>query len=70
MNGTLRALTILLIAVAMAVAFLAGAATVTRSAPAVPQALTPAQWAAVQASNSLLLDEGPASVYLPVVLRH
>jgi hypothetical protein len=70
MNGTLRALTIFLIVIAVVVAFLAGAATVTGHAPAAPQALTLAQWAAVQASNSLLLDQGPLSTYLPIVLRH
>lgn len=70
MNGTLRALTVLLIVVALFATFLLGTATITRSASAEPQALTLAEWAAIQASNSLLLDQGPFSTYLPVVLRY
>jgi hypothetical protein len=70
MNGTVRALTILLIVTALAGAFLLGTTTATGTTPAAPQALTPAEWAASQASNSLLLDQGPFSTYLPVVLRH
>lgn len=65
-----RALTILLIVVIIVVAFWAGTTAASGSDPAAPQALTPAQWAAVQAANSLLLDQGPASTYLPIVLRH
>lgn len=70
MKGTMRAFTILLIVVAIVVAFFAGTATVASTAPAAPQALTLVQWAALQASNLLLLDQGPSSTYLPVVLRH
>ena len=70
MNGTVRALTILLIVTALAGAFLLGTTTATGTVPAAPQALTPAEWAAIQASNSLLLDQGPFSTYLPVVLQH
>jgi hypothetical protein len=67
---TRRTLTILLIVAGLALAFLAGTATATGSAPAAVQVLTPGQWAALQASNALLLDQGPVSLYLPLVLRH
>jgi hypothetical protein len=70
MNETKRTLTILLIVAAMVLAFLAGTATVSGSVPSAPRAVTLAQWAAIQASNSLLLDQGPMSIYLPVVRRH
>lgn len=70
MNGTMRGFTISLIVVALVGAFLLGTTTATSTGPAAPQALTPAEWAAVQASNSLLLDQGPFNTYLPVVLRH
>ncbi|MFN2243941.1 MAG: hypothetical protein ACK2U2_16730 [Anaerolineae bacterium] len=69
MNARKRWLTILLIVVAMALAFLVGTATVTGTVPSAPQAVTPAQWAAIETANSLLLDQGPVGVYLPVVLR-
>jgi hypothetical protein len=65
----IRALAILLIVAIMVVTFWAGTTAASGSDLAPAQALTPAQWAAVQASNSLLLDQGPASIYLPVVLR-
>jgi hypothetical protein len=64
-----NALSILLIAAAILLAFLAGTVTVAGSSPTAIHALTPGQWAAVQASNALLLDEGPTSTYLPLVLR-
>ncbi|MFN2289869.1 MAG: hypothetical protein ACK2UC_01640 [Anaerolineae bacterium] len=70
MNLMKRALTILLIVAIMVLAFWAGTTVASGSDAAAPQALTPAQWAAVQAANSLLLDQGPTSIYLPVVLRH
>lgn len=62
---------ILLLIAAMLLVFLAGAVTAAGSVPAAIQALTPGQWAAVQASNALLLDEGSTttSIYLPLVLR-
>ena len=69
MRDTRRTLTILLIVVGLVLAFLAGTVTATGSAPATVQALTPSQWAAVQASNALLLDQGPVSAYLPILLR-
>ena len=68
-NQTGRSLTILLIVVSLVQAFLAGTVTATVGAPEAVEALAPGQWAAVQASNALLLDRGPVSVYLPVVLR-
>lgn len=67
MKHTGRFLTILLVVVAVVLAFMLG--TATGSVPSAPQAVTPAQWAAVEVANSLLLDQGPAGVYLPVVLR-
>ena len=70
MNQTGRTLTILLLVVGLVLAFLAGTATATVGGPAAIEALTPGQWAAVQASNSLLLDQGPVGVYFPVVLRN
>ena len=70
MKQTGHTLTILLIVAGLVLAFLAGTATVTGSAPAAVQALTPGQWAALQASNALLLDQGPVSLYLPLVLRN
>jgi hypothetical protein len=60
----MRALTSLLHVVAMAMTFLAGAATVAGTARAAPQALILARWATTQASNSLLLDQGPFTTYL------
>ncbi len=65
-----RTLIVLLVVAGMVLAFLAGTATATSSAPAADQALTNAQLAALQASNVLLLDQGPAYVYLPLVLRN
>lgn len=70
MKETRRTLTILLIVASLVLAFLAGTVTATGRAPAAVQALTPGQWAAVQASNALLLDQGPFSVYLPLLLRN
>ncbi|MEJ2735921.1 MAG: hypothetical protein P8189_20540 [Anaerolineae bacterium] len=70
MKETRRTLTILLIVAGMVLAFLAGTATATGSAPAAIQALTPGQQAALQASHALLLDQGPGNVYLPLVLRN
>jgi hypothetical protein len=69
MNRTGRTLTILLVVVGLVLAFLAGTVTATVGAPAAIEALPPGQWAAVQASNVLLLDQGPVSAYLPLVLR-
>ena len=60
---------ILLIAAAMVLAFLAGTVTASGSGPAAVTALTPGQWAAVQAANGLLLDQGPANTYLPLLQR-
>jgi hypothetical protein len=70
MNMGTRCLTILLLVVIMVLAFLAGTATVS-SGPPEPQAvsLTLSEWAVIQTSNALLLDQGPPSVYLPMVLR-
>ena len=65
-----RTLIMLLVVTGMVLAFLAGAATATGSAPAAVEALTHAQFAVLQASNVLLLDQGPAYVYLPLVLRN
>ena len=70
MNQTGRTLTILLIVVGLVLAFLAGTVTASVSAPAAIQALTPGQLAALQASNALLLEQGPVSAYLPLVLRN
>jgi hypothetical protein len=69
MNRRRRSLTILLVVVVTILAFLIGTISATSSVPSAPQAVTPAEWAAIQVSNSLLLDQGPASIYLPVVLR-
>jgi hypothetical protein len=70
MKETRRSLTILLIVAGLVLAFLAGTLTATGSVPAVIQALTPGQLAALQASNALLLEQGPVSVYLPLVLQN
>jgi len=70
MNRTRHTLIILLIVVGLVLAFLAGTATATVGAPAAVEALRPSQWAAVQTSNALLLDQGPVGTYLPVVLQN
>jgi hypothetical protein len=69
-----RSLILLLIAVAMVLAYLAGAMTATDSVAlsprdSVPSALTSAQWAAVQASNSLLAGGPTYHVDLPLIKR-
>ena len=69
MKDARRTLTILLVVAGLVLAFLAGTATATGSAPVAVRALTPSQWAALQASNALLLEQGPVSAYLPLVLR-
>ena len=70
MKETGRTLIILLIVAGLVLAFLAGTATATGSAPAAVRALTPGQQAALQASNALLLVQGPVSLHLPLVLRN
>ena len=70
MNQTGRTLTILLIVAGLVLAFLAGTMTATGSAPAAVQSLTPGQLAALQTSNALLLEQGPVSTHLPLVLRN
>jgi hypothetical protein len=65
-----RTLIVLLVVAGMVLAFLVGAATAIGSAPAAVEALTHAQFAVLQASNALLLEQGPAYVYLPLVLRN
>ena len=70
MNQTGRTLTILLIVAGLVLAFLAGTMTATGSAPAAVQELTAGQLAALQASNALLLEQGPVSTHLPLVLRN
>jgi hypothetical protein len=67
---TRSALVILLVVAGMVLAFLGGTAMAAGSVPADVGPLTDGQWAAVQASNALLLDQGPAYVYLPLVLRN
>jgi len=69
MNANKRSLLILLIVVAMVLAFLLGTISVTGSIPSAPEAVTLTQWAAIRAANSLLLDQGPVGVYLPHVLQ-
>jgi hypothetical protein len=69
MRETRHTLTILLIVAGLLLAFLAGTVSATGSAPAAVEALTPGQWAALQPSHALLLDQGPVSAHLPVVLR-
>lgn len=61
---------VLLVLAGMVLAFLAGTATATGSTPAAVEALTLSQQAALQASNALLLDQGPVYVNLPLVLRN
>jgi hypothetical protein len=68
MMDTRRTLIVLLVVAGMLLAFLAGTVTAATSAPASVGPLTDGQWAALQASNALLLDQGPAYVYLPLVL--
>jgi len=63
-------LIVLLVVAGMMLAFLAGTVTATGSAPAAVEVLTHAQFAVLQASNVLLLDQGPGYVYLPLVLRN
>jgi len=70
MKSPRRTLIILLVVAGMVLAFLAGTATAVTSAPTAIEALTPAQFAVIQASNVLLLDQGPGYVYLPLVLRN
>jgi hypothetical protein len=69
MNAHKRWLIILLVVVAVVLVFMLGTGSVTGSVPSAPQAVTPTQWAAIEAANSLLLDQGPVGVYLPAVLR-
>lgn len=71
MNARKRSLIILLIVAATLLALLAGTISVTGSVPSAPQAVTVTltQWSAIQAADSLLLDQGPVGIYLPVVLR-
>ncbi|NIV31872.1 MAG: hypothetical protein GWN58_21020, partial [Anaerolineae bacterium] len=59
-----------LIVAGLVLAFLAGTLTASGSAPAAVEAMTLSQLAALQASNALLLDQGPVSAYLPLVLRN
>ncbi len=70
MNASKRSLLILLIVAAMLLAFLLGTVSVAGIVPSAPEALTPAEWAALQAATWLLLDQGPVGTYLPVVLRY
>ena len=70
MKNTRRTLTILLIVAGLVLAFLAGTLTATGSAPAVVEAMTLSQLAALQASNALLLEQGPVGAYLPLMLRN
>ena len=63
---------IFLMVMAMAIAYLAGSMVATGRAEAVstsPAAIPPAQWAAVEASNSLLLSEEYSAMYLPLQRR-
>jgi len=69
MNTRKRSLIIVLIVVAMILAFLLGTVSVTGSVPSALEVLAPAQWAALEAANSLLLDQGPVGTYLPIILR-
>jgi hypothetical protein len=67
-----RSLTLLLIAAALVLAYLAGAMTATGSLATsprglVPLALTSAQWTAVQASNTLLAGAPTYYIHLPLV---
>jgi hypothetical protein len=67
-----RSFALLLIVIALVLAYLAGAMTATGSLATsprdlVPLALTSAQWAAVQASNSLLAGGPTYYVHLPLV---
>ena len=67
-----RALTRLVIATALLLSYLAGVTTVTRSlAGPSPNpgltSLTSTQWAAVQASNSLLVAGPTYTIHLPLV---
>ena len=70
-----KRLFILLIVGAMVVAYLLGTVTNSGAANAVFSklsiaAITPQQWAAVEASNALLLSEESFTVFLPLSLRH
>ena len=69
MNARQRSLIILLIVVAMVLAFLLGTASVGGSAPSVVEAVSLPQWAILHTANSLLLDQGSVGVYLPLVLQ-
>jgi hypothetical protein len=70
-----KRLFILLILGAMMIAYFLGTVTPPGTAKAVfarlsiSAAITPQQWAAVQASNALLLGEEGFTVYLPLSLR-
>jgi hypothetical protein len=70
-----KRLFILLIVGAMVIAYLLGTVTNSGAANAVFSklsiaAITPQQWAAVEASNALLLSEESFTVFLPLSLRH
>jgi hypothetical protein len=71
MSRPRKGLSILLIVAAMLLAFSLGTVSVTGSVPSAPEAVTLGQWAALQAANPLLLDQGqgPVGIYLPIVLR-
>lgn len=65
----------LLIVGAMVIAYLLGTVTNSGASDAVFSklslaAITPQQWAAVEASNALLLSEESFTVFLPLSLRH
>ena len=67
-----RALALLVITAALLLSYLAGVATVPRTlAGPAPNpgltSLTSAQWAAVQASNSLLVGGPTYTIHLPLV---
>jgi hypothetical protein len=65
-----RTFIIILVVAGMVLAFLAGTVTAATSVAASVGPLTDGQWAALQASNAVLLDQGPAYLYLPLVLRN
>jgi len=68
MNATKHSFIILPFVAALVLTFMLGRTSIAREGPSAPLAMSMAEWVAVQTANSLLLDQGPVSVYLPVLL--
>ena len=70
MKATKLSLPILLIAAVMVLAFMLGSTSVVKGDPPALMAVRMDEWVAIHTANTLLLDQGPLNVYLPVILEH